>query len=106
MVICGVLLVFNPFKGAVFLTRVVGIFILVYAILDLVSTFVIKNTLDNIQKELKANIPDAKVIEEKPKKKEKNKKEKKNKKSKEQEEPKQITDKEEQEDKEEKEGEE
>ena len=68
MVICGVLLVFNPFKGAVFLTRIVGIFILVYAILDLVSTFFIKNTLDSIKKTIDEaideTISDAKVIVE------------------------------------------
>ena len=99
MVICGVLLIFNPFKGAVFLTRVVGVFILIYAILDLISTFVIKNTLDNIQKEIKENIPDAKVIEEKANNKEKTKKEKKKKKTKEKEEPKELPDKDDKEDK-------
>ena len=103
MVICGVLLIFNPFKGAVFLTRVVGIFILVYAILDLISTFVIKNTLDNLQKEIKENISDAKVIEDKTtKKKKKTKKTKKEKETK----PKELTDKEEKEETNEEKGEE
>ena len=47
MSFCGIILIFNPFQGAVFLTRIVGIFILIYAILDLISTFVIRNTFKN-----------------------------------------------------------
>ena len=48
MTICGIVLIFNPFQGAVFLTRIVGVFILIYAILDLISTFVIRSTFKKI----------------------------------------------------------
>lgn len=64
MVICGIVLVFNPFKGAVLLTRIVGIFILIYAVLDLISTFVISHTFKKIQNSIEENIKDAEVIEE------------------------------------------
>lgn len=84
MTICGVVLVFNPFKGAVFITRIVGAFILVYSVLDLISTLVIKNTYIKIKNTLEENIKDAEIIEEEPKtdpKKKNNKKEKKKNKS-------------------------
>ena len=71
MTICGIVLVFNPFQGAVFLTRIVGIFILIYAVLDLISTFVIRNTFKKIQKEInKTVVKEAELIEEDTEKKE------------------------------------
>ena len=63
--ICGIVLIFNPFEGAKFLTTIVGIFILVYAVLDLISTIVIHNTFKKIQTEInKKMIKDAEVLEE------------------------------------------
>lgn len=79
MVVCGVVLIFNPFKGAVILTRIVGIFILIYAVLDLISTFVISRTFKKIQNSIEENIKDAEVIEETTEKKEKSKKDEKEK---------------------------
>ncbi len=77
MVVCGVVLIFNPFQGAVLLTRIVGIFILLYAVLDLVSTFVIKDTLKKIHDAIQEEtIPDAKIIDEKQDKMLENKEEK------------------------------
>lgn len=65
MTICGIVLIFNPFKGAVFLTRIVGIFILIYAVLDLISTFVIRNTFKQIETAMKeTTIQEANLIEE------------------------------------------
>lgn len=64
MSICGVTLIFNPFKGAVFLTRIVGIFILIYSILDLISTMVIRNSFKKVASIVEENIKDAEVIEE------------------------------------------
>lgn len=78
MVVCGIVLVFNPFKGAVLLTRIVGVFILIYAILDLISTFVISRTFKEIHISIEKSVQDAEVIEEKTTKK-KTKKEKENK---------------------------
>lgn len=61
--LCGVLLVFNPFKGAAFLTKLIGILILVYAILDIVSTITIKNTVKKIKNAINNGIEEAKITE-------------------------------------------
>ena len=65
MLVCGIVLIFNPFEGAVFLTRIVGIFILVYAVLDLVSTIIIKNSFDVVEKAVKEAVKDADIVEDK-----------------------------------------
>lgn len=85
MTICGVALIFNPFQGAVIFTKVVGIFILVYAVLDIVSTVIIKNTFNKMTDLLEKPIKDAEIIEEEQEEEtpeESNKKDKKKKKSK------------------------
>lgn len=76
MIVCGVVLIFNPFKGAVLLTRIVGIFILIYSVLDLISTFVISKTFNKIHNQIEENIKDAEVIEEKTVEKKQEKKKK------------------------------
>ena len=65
MVICGIVLIFNPFKGAVLLTRIVGIFILIYSILDLISTIVINNTFNKIKNSIEESVTEAEVLDEK-----------------------------------------
>ena len=70
MVVCGVVLIFNPFKGAVVLTKIVGIFILVYAVIDLISSFFLRNTLKKLKESVESVVKDAQVIEEKEEKKE------------------------------------
>lgn len=42
--ICGVVLLFNPFKGAVIITKVIGIFLAIYAVLDICNTIVLKKS--------------------------------------------------------------
>lgn len=42
--ICGVVLLFNPFKGTVIITKVIGIFLVMYAILDICNTLVLKKS--------------------------------------------------------------
>ena len=66
--LCGVLLVFNPFQGAVVFTRVVGILILIYALLDLSSTIAIRNSVKKIQDAIEEVVAEAEVIEDNPKK--------------------------------------
>jgi uncharacterized membrane protein HdeD (DUF308 family) len=66
-IICGILLIFNPFQGAVFITKVVGTLILIYAILDIISTLTIKNTVKQLHEALEetmTDIQDAEIIEE------------------------------------------
>lgn len=80
--VCGIVLLFNPFKAAVGLTKIVGIFIVVYAILDIISTFAIKNSVTKLHEAIEETIADAEVINEEEKEKEaKNKKESKKRKN-------------------------
>lgn len=62
--IFGVILLFNPFKGAVFITKIIGILIALYAILDIISTFSIRNNVIEINKTIEKSVVDAEVIEE------------------------------------------
>lgn len=65
MTICGIVLIFNPFQGLVVFTRIVGIFILIYAVLDLISTFVIRNTFKKIQTAISETVAkETELIEE------------------------------------------
>lgn len=65
MTICGIVLIFNPFEGLVIFTRIVGIFILIYAVLDLISTFVIKNTFKKLQEAITEKVEkESPLIEE------------------------------------------
>lgn len=81
--LCGVLLIFNPFAGAEFILKVVGALIFIYAVLDIISTFRIRKAVKPIQKAIKnveKAVVEAEVIEDntdydKKKKKKKNKKE-------------------------------
>jgi len=57
--------VINPFKGAEFLTKIVGVLITVYSVLDIISTLTIKNTLKQIHTAIEDTIVDAEIIEEK-----------------------------------------
>lgn len=77
--ICGVILLFNPFKGAVIITKVIGIFLAMYAILDICNTIVLKksgvsisvstvNDKDINSKSNHRKAKDAKIIKEVTKK--------------------------------------
>ena len=77
--ICGVVLLFNPFKGAVIITKVIGIFLVMYAILYICNTIVLKksgvsisistvNDKDTKSKSNHRKAKDAKIIKEVTKK--------------------------------------
>lgn len=63
-IICGMLLIYNPFAGAVFITKVVGFLILIYSILDIASTITIKNSLKEINNTISKNVTEATIINE------------------------------------------
>ena len=66
--LCGLLLMFSPFTGAVLLTRIVGVIILVYALLDIISSLIIRKNVIKIQKALdEPTTNEAEVVEEKDK---------------------------------------
>lgn len=48
-IIFGLLLIFNPFKGALVITQVIGIIIIFYAILDIIDSYLIKCNLNEIK---------------------------------------------------------
>lgn len=62
--ICGVILICNPFKGAVVIMQIIGAFIVVYSILDIISTITIKKNVAAIHKAIDGNIDDAEVLDE------------------------------------------
>lgn len=80
--ICGVILLFNPFKGAVLFTKIVGIFITIYAILDIISTITIKKNVNEIHNVIERTVVEAEIIDEDEKTTTKNKTKKKTKKTK------------------------
>lgn len=69
--LCGILLVFNPFYGAKFITKVIGILLVLYAVIDITSSLRIRKTIKKIEKVIEdEKIPDAEVIEDNTKNKE------------------------------------
>lgn len=62
--ICGLVLLFNPFKAISYFTKIVGAFIIIYAVLDMISTYTIKRNVKMFQKSLEESITEAVVVEE------------------------------------------
>lgn len=42
--VCGVVILFNPFTSAVVVTQIIGLFIIIYAVLDIVNSFILKKS--------------------------------------------------------------
>ena len=76
--VCGLVLLFNPFKAISYFTKIVGIFIIIYAVLDMISTYTIKRNVKIFQKSIEEGITEAIVIEESESEEEPKKKKKKN----------------------------
>lgn len=49
VLILGVLLIFNPFKGVIAITKLIGIFLFVFAILDIANNINIKRKVKDIE---------------------------------------------------------
>lgn len=47
--ICGIILIINPFQGAVAITQMIGIFMIVYAFLDIVNYFILRRDIKLIE---------------------------------------------------------
>lgn len=62
--VCGVILICNPFKGAIVIMQIIGGFIVAYSILDIVSTITIKKNVAAIHNAIDGNINDAEVVDE------------------------------------------
>ncbi|MDE5587498.1 MAG: DUF308 domain-containing protein [Bacilli bacterium] len=50
---CGVLLIINPFSGAMAITQVIGIFMIIYATLDIYNAVTTKQKVKDFVKEIK-----------------------------------------------------
>lgn len=69
--ICGVVILFNPFTSAVVVTQIIGLFMIIYAILDIINSFILRKS-SNISVEISTNIKEprnkktktAKVVKE------------------------------------------
>ena len=67
--IFGVILLFNPFKGAVILMQIIGGIIIAYGAIDIVSSISLKNDVKNNRTDIdkiEAKIVEAEVVEEEP----------------------------------------
>ena len=51
--IWGIILLINPLESALTITQIIGIFIIVYAVLDIVDNFIIRRNINNIVEVLK-----------------------------------------------------
>lgn len=49
IVVAGLFLVFNPFEGAEIITRVIGVLMVVYSVLDIVECIFIRQTIKDIE---------------------------------------------------------
>ena len=52
--ICGVVILFNPFTSAVVVTQIIGLFMIIYAVLDIINSFILKKS-SNISVEISTN---------------------------------------------------
>ncbi len=91
--ICGILFIFNPFRGMEVITQILGGIIAFYAVVDLVNAFLLKkrvrdfagavneaeNAIDRALSSADEDVKDAEIVDEKPKKKNTKKNTKKNK---------------------------
>ncbi len=70
--LCGVVILFNPFEGAVIITQIIGAFLVIYAIVDVICAYNINKSVKEINKEfdqIEASIYEGEVIKEKKNKK-------------------------------------
>lgn len=50
MILCGILFIVNPFGGAIAITQAIGIFMSVYAILDIINYFCIRKDVKDLER--------------------------------------------------------
>ncbi len=53
IIICGILFIINPFSGALAITKVMGIFMILYALLDLTNSVMLKREMHEVHKDMK-----------------------------------------------------
>lgn len=50
MMVCGVLFIINPFEGAVAITKIIGIYLIIYSVLDIINSITLRKDMDIIIK--------------------------------------------------------
>ena len=58
--ICGVVILFNPFTSAVVVTKIIGLFMIIYAILDIINSYILRKS-SNISVEISTDRKEPKV---------------------------------------------
>jgi len=53
IIICGILFIINPFSGALAITKVMGIFMIIYALLDLTNSILLKREMHEVHDNMK-----------------------------------------------------
>lgn len=57
--VCGVVILFNPFTSAVVVTKIIGLFMIIYAVLDIINSAILKKS-SNINIEISRGTRDSK----------------------------------------------
>lgn len=50
MILCGILFIMNPFGGAIAITKTIGIFMSIYAVLDIINYFCIRKNMRALER--------------------------------------------------------
>lgn len=53
IIICGILFIINPFGGALAITKVMGIFMIIYALLDLTNSILLKKEMCGVNESMR-----------------------------------------------------
>ncbi len=63
--VCGILFIFNPFKGAAVLTQIIGTILVIYSVMDIINIIILKKNIHDFKKDVKKDIKKTKkAIEE------------------------------------------
>ncbi len=54
--LCGLILIFNPFEGALVITKIIGIFLIIYAIMDLISSYMVNRIMNKTAISIKKDV--------------------------------------------------
>lgn len=60
----GILFLINPFGGAVAITKIIGLFIIAYSVLDMIDFIIIHKNIKDIKEEVTVKTKEIKIIEE------------------------------------------
>lgn len=53
IIFVGIVFIINPFKGALAITKIIGIFMIIYSVLDIINTVIVKKGIKDIEKSMK-----------------------------------------------------